>query len=100
MIFRATLYKYGDEAISYVAIKEGEDDDFEVECQITPQQRLQDEDYIVTVQFSGEEIKDTSCTCRAGNVGCKHQTVFLFWLHYRAMEPPPTEVKNYWKPPR
>ncbi|KAJ8665810.1 hypothetical protein QAD02_007472 [Eretmocerus hayati] len=96
---RSARANYGDSAVGHVQLKR-DDNICTVRALITPEHKIHQQPYSVTVIIDEEEdmVQEAVChSCVASAGGCKHAVAVLAWLHRRSEEPASTSVQCYWK---
>ncbi|XP_062536653.1 uncharacterized protein LOC134205428 [Armigeres subalbatus] len=94
---RSGRKNYGDMAVGFVKLQR-----FGEKCRIiasvVPEHRVNQRSYEVSlvINEANELIEDFSCECEANMGGCKHVSVFIFWIFRRNETPASTEVECYW----
>ncbi|XP_022900417.1 uncharacterized protein [Onthophagus taurus] len=99
---RSSKDSYGDDAIGNVQLKRA-DGLCIVKALITPEHRIHQKGYGVTIIINERDEEVISCECHdcaASAGGCKHGVAVLMWLHRRSEEPSVTSVDCYWKAPK
>lgn len=92
--FRSSRPSYGDDAISYVQLKQ-EGNICTVKCKICPEHKVHAKLYAVTLIVDVDEEKIISIECHdcvAAQGGCKHAMALLMWVHRRSEEPSCTKL--------
>ncbi|XP_058820960.1 uncharacterized protein LOC131683144 [Topomyia yanbarensis] len=89
---------YGDFAVGYVKLRRfGSKCD--VRANVTSEHRINHRPYEVSLIIDEHNniVEQFMCQCEANEGGCKHVSVFLFWLFRRNELPASTDVECYWK---
>ncbi|CAH2016451.1 unnamed protein product [Acanthoscelides obtectus] len=96
---RSGKQSYGDQAIGFVQLMR-EGSICTVKCHVTPEHKIHEKGYQVTICINEAEEKITHSVCHscpAGEGGCKHGVALIFWLLRHSTEPSVTSVECYWR---